>query len=654
MDAVRPIGIDTLSSWKSDVALTYYLTIDGLNGGSKAAGHVGAFAIADDFAFDVSALVAPADQARNTGPADFEPLTVDLLLTSGLTGLLGKITAGKEIPSIRIEGVIESGSANETLVYDLLLNGVALTAIHGSNGADDLDRLVFDYKSLSLTTTALNPNTGQPTTPVTFAWDALEHSPPSTPLAEPNAAVGIGTGGDASSYFLTIAGVNGGSLNEDHVGAFEIQNFDFDVSKIGKVEFSPLAVDLILESGLTGLIDQMAHGEPFSSIRIQGVNAAGQAVYDLRLGDVALISLHDSSDQGKLDRLTFDYGQVTLTTTPLTATGALGNPTTFGWNLETNTTFAGSLPDPVAGKLASGGGVADEFYLTIDGLGGDSTDKDHQGAFTLHGFDLDVSALVARIGGTIDIGRAQFDPLTVDLQLNAGLTRLLDQMAEGKHIPTISIEGAILGGTTSQTVYDLTLGDVVVTRIHDRHGEETVDSLTLQYSRFSLTTTPPEPQYGSARGPRHVRLGSQDSKGTSSPAARSRRGIRRFQRRRRCRLLHDHRRVDGRFEECGSRRRLRERRLRLRRQCAARRGSGGRRSRLLAPDGRSVPRYGAGHRASTHHRQQAYPLAPDRGRHPGHQGQKPRHIRSQARRRPADQYPRCQKRHRPRPPDLRL
>ena len=213
-----------------------------MNGGSQVEGHEGAFEI-NGFDFDVSALAG--------GKATFSPLTVDLFLRTGLTALLGDVTTGENIPSIRIEGLTYTGQTLQT-VYDLRLGDVVVTKVHDSSG--DHDHLTFDYSQVSLTTTPLT-DTGTLGTPVTFGWDIVRGIAIDE-VSIPDVPTGDSGGGGALTYFLTIDGLNGGSLNKEHPGAFEIDGFDFDVSALagGKgsddlLVFSPLTIDLILEFG---------------------------------------------------------------------------------------------------------------------------------------------------------------------------------------------------------------------------------------------------------------------------------------------------------------------------------------------------------------------------------------------------------------------
>ena len=147
------------------MTLTYYLTIDGVNGGSAVVGHEGAFAISG-YSFDVSALVSALSGVKTT----FSPLTVDLTAGSGLTALLGDVASGKVIKSIELQGVTSTGQT----VYDLKLSNVVITRYHDSNSG--LDGLSFDYSegAVSLTTTPINPD-GSLGTPATVSWNVAQN-----------------------------------------------------------------------------------------------------------------------------------------------------------------------------------------------------------------------------------------------------------------------------------------------------------------------------------------------------------------------------------------------------------------------------------------------------------------------------------------------
>ena len=358
------------------MALTYYLTINGINGGSTSPAHRGAFEISD-YAFDVSALISTVGSVSLPSKATFSPLSIDLDLNSGLTSLLGDLTNGQHINSLRLEGVVNLGGTEST-VYDLKLGNVVITKYHDTNTGHD--SLLFQYSQVVLTTTPQNPS-GTLGAPVTTSWDILKNT---TNATVPNPVAGSGSSNSANiqKYYLTINGINGGSASQSHKGAFEISGYSFDSSilttlaaggglRTSRPSFSPLSINLDLSSGQTQLLSDLASGQIIPSIRLEGVvtNPGGteSTVYDLKLGNVALTQYHETST-GQ-DTLNFTYSKVILTTTPQNADGSLGNSVTSSWDVAANRANA-SIANPVAGAGDSSILTQKDYYLTIDGLNG--------------------------------------------------------------------------------------------------------------------------------------------------------------------------------------------------------------------------------------------------------------------------------------------
>ena len=160
--------------------------------------------------------------------------------------------------------------------------------------------------------------------------------------------------------------------------------------------FSPLTVT-VTETGLTGVLADLATGTVIPSVRLEGVRTGVNplAVYDLTLGNVTVSDYEDASGG---DKLSFSYQQVMLTTWAQNPDGSLGSSQTFSWNLATNSADV-SIPAPVPG---SAGGVALAsnltYFLAIDGLEGRSTAVNHVGWFEVSSYD--VGTLVAAMAGS--------------------------------------------------------------------------------------------------------------------------------------------------------------------------------------------------------------------------------------------------------------
>ena len=73
-------------------------------------------------------------------------------------------------------------------------------------------------------------------------------------------------------------------------------------------------------------------------------------------------------------------------------------------------------------------------------------------------------------------------PLTSDLDLNTA-TALLKDIVTGQHIPSVELMGV---RTDGRPVYDLRLGEVVLTTYHDTNKRPR--HAVVQYQQVSLTT----------------------------------------------------------------------------------------------------------------------------------------------------------------------
>jgi type VI secretion system secreted protein Hcp len=128
--------------------------------------------------------------------------------------------------------------------------------------------------------------------------------------------------------------------------------------------------------------------------------------------------------------------------------------------------------------------MATKYFLLIDGINGGSTDKDHVGWFEIDGFAFDIGNTGSNgTGGGGGAGKAVFSPLEVALSLDPGLAAVLADVATGKHVKTVQLEGVTASG---DTVYDLRLADVVVSKVDEGNGGS--DSLAFTYKQVGLIT----------------------------------------------------------------------------------------------------------------------------------------------------------------------
>src|SRR5262245_11533583 len=157
------------------MSLTYYLTIDGIDGGSTAPGHEGAFEISSyDFHITLPPGGVIGGSGGGSGVAEFSPLTVLLDLGLGSTALLRDLALGGHIDSVRLEGVT---SGNDT-VYDLRLANVLVGGYSDTNAGHD--QLVFEYAQIGLSTRSQNAD-GSLNDPQSFAFNVATRTDAAMP-----------------------------------------------------------------------------------------------------------------------------------------------------------------------------------------------------------------------------------------------------------------------------------------------------------------------------------------------------------------------------------------------------------------------------------------------------------------------------------------
>ena len=225
------------------------------------------------------------------------------------------------------------------------------------------------------------------------------------------------------------------------------------------------------------MLERAATGGHINGATLVGVNAAGQQVYQLDLADVQATKVEDDAVAGLT--LSLDYGKIELQTFTQNGTGGVVPDGQFGFDRIANTSnvmVPSALP---SGSVASSPQPA-TYFMLIDGVNGGSTDAQHKGWFEITGVDLDVAHM--RLPAS---GEANFSPLIVTPENEAGLAGVMDLAATGGLVKGVHIEG-FTGGATPAEVYDLTLADVTVTKVADGEGDGY--SLSLDYGKIALIT----------------------------------------------------------------------------------------------------------------------------------------------------------------------
>jgi type VI protein secretion system component Hcp len=467
--AINPTSIATPSisgvdSLETAAPARYYLIVDGFNGGAVGAG-------APVGAFDITSLQLGAGRGvsfgtpRTATQPSFSELTVTM---DGVSpALLGGLASGTGVSSARVIGVDGKGAT----IYDLRLGDVLITGDSFSAGGDTpSSSLSFNYQTFGLLTptSSFGFNTAtnvviDPTTiatPTAGGTDSLENGP-------------------VVQYYLTISGLNGGSLAQK--GAFEIASLQFGsgVNVSGGVAGDPAFSEFtVTMNGFSpALLGELASVSGTSTVRVQGVNDKGAVIYDLRLGDVLVTGDSFSTGGGApSSSLSFNYQRF----------GLLTPTSSFGYDLVNHVAInPATIAAPTIGVTDSlETAEAAHYYLIVDGFDGGVTGA----GVPEHAFEI--TSLQFGAGRGVSSGDPRltsalsFSEVTVTMD---GISpALLAELASGSGVSSARVQGVDGKGAV---IYDLRLGDVILSANAISAGGGTpTSSLSFSYERIGLTT----------------------------------------------------------------------------------------------------------------------------------------------------------------------
>lgn len=445
--------------------MSIFLLIDGFNGGSTDPDHIGWFELSS---VQLGASVGAVPSGPVTDPQFSE---VSVTLDGVSPGLLAQIAAQAGVDSIRIQQVDD---ATGQVVYDLILGDVFVTNnSFGSGGSAPTSSLSFNYGQFGLTTptgsfgydlasdTAINPATI--TQPVVGGPDGLES-------------------GGVTHYYLLFGPPS--SQGGDSKGWFEISSLQLGAGAAvsngvaSEASFSELVVSL--DGAAPELLRNLANGSGIGSVQVQGVNAAGDVVYDLRLGNVVVSGNSLSAGSGApTSSLSFNYGQIGL----ITPTSSFGYDTRAdaAINPATLASFTAAGPDAVES------GDVTQYYMLIDGSNGGATNGKAWGWYEISSLQLGAGVAVSNTGVASDPSFSD-----VSVTLDGVSADLFGELAAGTEFGSVRIQGVNALGVV---IYDLRLGDVILSRnAFSAGGGTPSSSLSLNYGQIGLIT--PESSFG--------------------------------------------------------------------------------------------------------------------------------------------------------------
>ena len=148
----------------------------------------------------------------------------------------------------------------------------------------------------------------------------------------------------------------------------------------------------------------------------------------------------------------------------------------------------------MVGLGASSTYAASVYFLQIDGIKGESVDRDHKDWIDVNSFSWAISNLgsVGFGGGGASAGKANISPLSWNQQLDMSIPTMFVGVSSGKHYKNATLEVAKPGEAKSAGVYfEMVFDDVVLTSLNiSGTGDIPNVSGALEYSKLTMTYTP--------------------------------------------------------------------------------------------------------------------------------------------------------------------
>ena len=376
----------------SPPAETYFMLIDGLNGGSTDPSHMGWFEITG-VDLDLEKLFA--------GGTNFSPLIVTPENEAALADVMDLAATGGHVKGVHIEGF--TGGTNPAEVYDLTLADVTVTEV--ADGEGDGYSLSLDYGKIALVTKSIDA-TGQQTTNGEFGYDVVNNVEidPFTLNLNPN------------GHHAPVADAQSISTDEDTATAVTLSGSDVDGDSLTFTVLSGPAHGTLSGSGanLTYTPDPDYNGpDLFTYVANDGeldsaaasISLTVQAVNDAPAANARSISTdEDTATAVTLSGSDVDGDSLTFTMLSGPAHGTLSGS---GANLTYTPDPNYNGPDSFT-YVANDGeqdSAAASVSLTVNPVNDApvadaqsiSTDEDNATSVTLSGSDVDGDSLAFRV-----------------------------------------------------------------------------------------------------------------------------------------------------------------------------------------------------------------------------------------------------------------
>ncbi|HEY6945448.1 MAG TPA: type VI secretion system tube protein Hcp [Candidatus Acidoferrum sp.] len=149
--------------------------------------------------------------------------------------------------------------------------------------------------------------------------------------------------------------------------------------------------------------------------------------------------------------------------------------------------------------FATGMSTHADMFLKIDGVEGESPDKDHKKEIQILSFNFGATQPgSAGFGGGSGVGKVQLHDFQFSKYTDSATPKLFEFCATGKHTPTVTLTCRKAGGS-QQEYFKVKMSDVIVSSIsHAGSGGEAlpVESISLNFSKIEMEYKPQDEKGG--------------------------------------------------------------------------------------------------------------------------------------------------------------
>lgn len=147
----------------------------------------------------------------------------------------------------------------------------------------------------------------------------------------------------------------------------------------------------------------------------------------------------------------------------------------------------------IFGMAAINAQAATAYFLQIDGIKGESTDRSHKDWIDINSFSWGISnpGSVASGGGGGSSGKTVFSPFSWTQDLDMSVPSLFVGAASGTHYKNATLDVQHTGGKSTDVFFQMTFDDVLLTKLNiNGTGGLPGVAAALDYSKITMTYRP--------------------------------------------------------------------------------------------------------------------------------------------------------------------